>query len=170
MATKSRTMGEYHTGGTIRDFDIGDDLVRTTSRVDGHAFRYRSRARIVDVPFTWRFRRWTFNIKYFQSGTVVERQHKVFVRLFEPCLDERLQLLGVLFSQVFRLGTVDVCVIELPGIFVEVAFARQRGMEGNRLPTVFPETAGTQHGVVLPLLLGEPVRLSLKRVAHRDAR
>jgi hypothetical protein len=91
-------MGEDHARSLIREFDVRDDLVGTTSRVDGDAFANRGRARVVHVPLAWRLRRWPLHVEYLQHGTVVERQDKIFVRLFKPQLFERLQLLGMLFG------------------------------------------------------------------------
>src|SRR5215468_6796625 len=90
----------------------------------------------------------------FQGRAVVERQHQVLVRLLEPRPDKRLQFVGILLSQVLRLGAIYIDMVELPCVFVEMAFAAQWRMEGNRLPAILPKTASAQHGKVLPLLLG----------------
>src|SRR5262245_42089683 len=43
-------------------------------------------------------------------------------------------------------------------------------MNRSGFPSVFPKSAGTQHRVVLAFLLCRGIRLSIKAVAHRNAR
>ena len=78
-------------------------------------------ARIVDVPLAGRFFGGPLRGEDLQGGAVVERQHQVLLRLLEPGLDQRLELLGILLGQVLRLGAVRVHVVELPLVLVEVA-------------------------------------------------
>ena len=108
----------------VGDLDVGEDLVRAAAHVDRHAFRHRRRVRIVDVRVARRFFGWAARSRACSRGAaVVERQHEVLLRLLEPRLDQRLELLGVLLGQVLRLGAVLVDVVELPLVLVEVALA-----------------------------------------------
>jgi len=170
MAAESGTLGENDAGAVrIGDLHVGEDLVRTPSDVDSDAFRDRSGAGIVNVSLAGSFFRRTLKAKDFQGCAIIQRQHEVLLRLLEPCLDERLELLGVLLGQVFRLGRVHVHMVEFPLVLVEMALACDGGVEGNSLPAVLPDCAGAEHGVVLTLLLGRSVGCRVEGVTHRDS-
>src|ERR1035441_9439083 len=100
VAAEARTVGKDHAGGVrIGDFDVREDLVRTATHVDGNALRDGSRAGVVNVSLAGRFLGGTSQAENLYSAAVVERQHQVLLRLFEPVLDERLELLGIFFGQ-----------------------------------------------------------------------
>src|SRR5215471_13186850 len=125
----------------IRDLDVRDDLVGASAHADRNALGYRRRARIVDVTVARRLLAGPLDSKNLLSAPVIERKHEVLVRLVEPGLDQRLELVGMLLRQIRRLGAVHVDVIELPFVLVEVALAGQRRMQCARLPPVFPHAA-----------------------------
>ena len=135
------------------DLDVGQDLVRAAAHVGGNAFRHRGRARIVDVPFARRLIGGPRQRQLYQRRAIVDGQHVVLLRLFEPGRDQLLNLLGILAGQIPRLRAIRIHVIQLPPVLVEVALVGQRGVDGRGPPTILPDAAGAQHGVVLALLL-----------------
>ena len=73
----------------------------------------------------------------------------------------------MLGSEVVRLGSVDVGVVELPLVVVEVAPAGEGRVRGHGLPPVMPDGAGAEHRVEL----GLPRRRGwtvVKAAAHAD--
>jgi hypothetical protein len=102
----------------------------------------------------------------FEHPEVVERQDVVALGLREPEVDELLDLLRVLLSEVVCLGAIFVRVEQLPAVLVELAEPDGHGaVLGNRLPALVPDAARAEHLVVLGLLRGRRVR-GVELVAH----
>ena len=81
-----------------RDLYVGENLVRSAAHIHRHAFRNRRRSRIVEVAITGRLVRRTLDVQLLERGAIVDRQHQVLVRLFEPGLYERLELVRLLLG------------------------------------------------------------------------
>jgi hypothetical protein len=108
--------------------------------------------------------------EHLQCAPVIKRQHQILVCLFEPSLNQCFEFLGLLFGQVLRIGAVHIHVVQLPLVFVEFAFAADRGVDRAGLPSILPDAAASEHGVILTPLLRGRVGLRVEGVAHRDPR
>jgi len=125
----------------------------------GRAKRYVNDKVVVEGPLKTqpgKVRR-ALDAEQFDRRPVVLRRHHVPVRLLKPGLDQRLQPLGIQLREVFRLGAIDVHVIELPLVLVEVSLASERHVDRIGEAAVLPDTARAEHRVVLALLLGRAV-------------
>src|SRR3546814_3524219 len=76
----------------------------------------------------------------------------------------------MLVGKIHRFGTVIVGVVKLPFVLIEMALARQRRVQRDRLPAVGPHAARAEHRIILLLLLRRRVGLGVEAVFHRLAR
>ena len=90
----------------LLDVDVGQDLVGAATDVDRFRLRHFRRAREVDVGLPLRLHTGALHRRQLERRAVVEREHVVLAGLVEPQLDHLLELLGVLRTEVVRLGAV----------------------------------------------------------------
>ena len=66
---------------------------------------------------------------------------KWILHLVEPQIDQLLELVRVLRGEIVALGTILDRIVELPGVLIEVAPARDRRVGRDRLPALVPDAA-----------------------------
>ena len=131
VAAEPRAVGEDDALGRRGEVDLGEDLVRDVVHVRRGPLGHLRRARVVDELTARRHRLVELHrderlevLRVADDLQVVQRQHVVGLRLFEPERLELLDLLGVLGGEVVRLGAVDIRVEQLPLVVVEARDAR----------------------------------------------
>ena len=156
VPAEASPLGEDHPLRVRRELHIGQDLVRPAVRPGGKLFRYLRCAGVIGVLAAWRHR----HPEEHPARTelvhrhVVDGEHVVLLRLFQPERLHRLDPVRVLIGQVDRFRPVFIGVEELPPVLVEVADAGERAVLGDRLPSLVPDTTRAHHLVVLGLPSG----------------
>src|SRR5215813_12360351 len=107
MSTKARAHGKNNAAGVwIGKVEISEDLVGTAADVHRNAFRNWRRIGVIDVAFARWFVRGTLYGEELCRAAIIQRQHKVLLRLLVPSGDQLFQFLWLLFGEVLRFGTV----------------------------------------------------------------
>ena len=165
VAAESGAVREDHAFGVLGDLDVGQDLVGPPPNVDSRTLRHRCGVRVVDIARPRRLGLRACVTQLLDCSPVIKGQNEIRLGLGEPDVDEFLQLFRMFVGEVARLRPVLVDVEKLPLVLIEVTLTADRGVQSRGLPTVLPQAAGTEHGVVLTFLCGGCVG-GVEAVAH----
>ena len=127
-----------------RDVDERADHERAVLDVDGLPFRDGGSVRVVDVGVAWRGELRPRRRVDLDGRAVVEREAVVRAGLGEPEVDQLPDLVRLLLGEVVLLGPVGVRVVQLPGVVVVGAPARDRRVGGDGLPALVTRSSGSR--------------------------